>query len=251
MPPPEIRIIGLEGIPLVAAGDDLARAVIAAMQSANLEPAPLDVFVVAQKIVSKSEGRIVRLDSIEPSVLAVQWASDYGKDARVVEVVLSESKRIVRMDRGVLISETHHGFVCANAGVDASNIEDGWVALLPKDPDASAEALRTALEKAFGRPLGVVISDSFGRPWREGLTNVALGVAGFNPILDLRGQSDMFGQPLRVTTVALADEVASAAELVMAKAGGVPVAIVRGLKFEPAHSSGKGLIRLPEMDLFR
>jgi coenzyme F420-0:L-glutamate ligase/coenzyme F420-1:gamma-L-glutamate ligase len=251
MTPPEIRIIGLEGIPLIAAGDDLAAAVIAAMQKSNLEAVALDVFVLAQKIVSKSEGRVIRLDSIEPSPMAVQWANDYGKDARVVEVVLSESKRVVRMDRGVLISETHHGFVCANAGVDASNIEDGWVALLPKDPDGSAQALRQSLEKSLGCRLGVVISDSFGRPWREGLTNVALGVAGFNPILDLRGRSDMLGQPLRVTTVALADEIASAAELVMAKAGGVPVAIVRGLKFEPAESSGKDLIRLPELDLFR
>jgi coenzyme F420-0:L-glutamate ligase/coenzyme F420-1:gamma-L-glutamate ligase len=247
----EVRVIGLEGIPEVKEGDDLASMIVSAVRGTGFQVLPLDIFVIAQKVVSKAEGRVTRLESITPSRLAEQWAAAYDKDPRVVEVVLSQSRRIVRMDRGILICETHHGFVCANAGVDTSNITGGWVALLPLDPDASARAIMRMLEKEFDANLGVVISDTFGRPWREGCVNVALGVAGFNPIADLRGGADMYGQPLRVTTIAVADEIASSAELVMAKDAGVPVAIVRGLKFEPVPSSSRDLIRLPELDLFR
>jgi len=247
----EVRVIGLEGIPEVKEGDDLASMIVSAVRGTGFQVLPLDIFVIAQKVVSKAEGRVTRLESITPSRLAEQWAAAYDKDPRVVEVVLSQSRRIVRMDRGILICETHHGFVCANAGVDTSNITGGWVALLPLDPDASARAIMRTLEKEFDANLGVVISDTFGRPWREGLVNVALGVAGFNPIADLRGGADMYGQPLRVTTIAVADEIASSAELVMAKDAEVPVAIVRGLKFEPVPSSSRDLIRLPELDLFR
>src|SRR5262249_52097614 len=157
-------------------GDDIASLILAAMDALRLEARDLDVIVIAQKIVSKAEGRVVRLDSVTPSALALQWASAYGKDPRMVEVVLRESKRIVRMDRGILISETSHGFICANAGVDASNVADGFVTLLPLDPDASARQIRDALEQKLAVRLGVIISDTFGRAWREGLVNVALGV---------------------------------------------------------------------------
>src|SRR5262249_35471768 len=154
-----------------------------------------------QKIVSKAEGRVVRLDSVKPSALAFQWASSHGKDPRMVEVVLRESARIVRMDRGVLITETRHGFICANSGVDASNVDEGTVTLLPEDPDLSADRLRISLQSLLGVRVGIIISDTFGRPWRDGLVNVALGVAGIAPMADLRGTRDWLGQTLRVTTV--------------------------------------------------
>src|SRR5262249_7311696 len=188
-----------------------------------------DVFVVAQKIVSKAEDALVRLDSVTPSALAAEWAAATGKDPRVVEIVLAQSKRIVRMDRGVLITETHHGFVCANAGVDASNVQAGWVTVLPQDPDASAERLREARSDEFACPVGVLVADTFGRPWREGLVNVALGVAGLQPLVDYRGCLDPYGRRLESTVVALADEVAGAAEIVMRKTARHPVAVVRGV----------------------
>jgi coenzyme F420-0:L-glutamate ligase / coenzyme F420-1:gamma-L-glutamate ligase len=247
----EIRVIGLEGIPDIREGDDLASIIIAASASAGLRPLALDIFVIAQKIVSKAEGRVVQLASVTPCRMAREWAATYDKDPRVVEVALSQSKRIVRMDKGILISETCHGFVCANAGIDTSNVADGLVTLLPRDPDASAYGIRRVLEREFACRLAVIISDTFGRPWREGLVDVALGVAGFDPIVDLRGETDMYGRPLRVTTIAIADEIASAAELVMTKSSGVPVAIVRGIQYEPMDGSGRDLIRRPEADLFR
>ncbi|HEY6328197.1 MAG TPA: coenzyme F420-0:L-glutamate ligase [Blastocatellia bacterium] len=247
----EIRVIGLEGILDILEGDDLAAIIIAATRRAGPRILPLDIFVIAQKIVSKAEGRVVHLKDVTPGVMAREWAVAYNKDPRVVEVALSQSRRIVRMDKGVLISETHHGFVCANAGIDTSNVADGLVTLLPADPDASAGNILNVLQAEFGCPLGVIISDTFGRPWREGLVDVAIGVAGFAPIVDLRGGTDMYGQPLRVTTIAIADEIASAAELVMTKSAGVPVAMVRGIKYQPAASSSRDLIRRPEADLFR
>jgi coenzyme F420-0:L-glutamate ligase/coenzyme F420-1:gamma-L-glutamate ligase len=169
----------------------------------------------------------------------------------MVEVVLRESKRSVRMERGILIAETTHGFICANAGVDASNVAGNFVTLLPVDPDASARRIKEALEQRHGVRLGVIISDTFGRPWREGLVNVALGVAGLTPIIDLRGRQDWYGKPLHVTAIALADELASAAELVMGKDSGVPVSIIRGINYQPADAGGRQLIRAPELDLFR
>jgi coenzyme F420-0:L-glutamate ligase/coenzyme F420-1:gamma-L-glutamate ligase len=247
----EIRVIAVPGMPEVRAGDDLASLIVAALRGASLEVFDGDVFVVAQKVVSKSEGRLARLDLIEPSPLARQWAALYEKDARVVEVVLRESSRIVRMDRGVLICQTRHGFICANAGVDASNVPEGFVALLPEDADASAQRLRSLLERALGAQLAVIISDTFGRPWRQGLVNVALGVAGLAPIIDYRGRTDWCGRQLRVTEIAVADELASAAELVMGKTEGVPVAIIRGFKYDQAEGTGRDLIRPPEQDLFR
>jgi coenzyme F420-0:L-glutamate ligase/coenzyme F420-1:gamma-L-glutamate ligase len=251
MPFPEVRIIGVTGIPEISAGDDLPSLIAAAAARQGLEAATGDVFVIAQKVVSKAEGRVVRLDSVEPSPAAREWAALYDKDARMVEVVLNESRRIVRMERGVIISETHHGFVCANAGVDASNTAEGTVVLLPEDPDASARMIQAALEQAFGAQVAVIVSDTFGRPWREGLVNVALGIAGIAPLVDYRGQPDSHGRPLRVTVIAVADEIASAAELVMGKSDAVPVAVVRGFGYSGRAASGRELVRPPDLDLFR
>lgn len=251
MPQPSITIIGVTGIPEVKSGDDVGAVIGQAVRDAELAIVDRDIFVVAQKVVSKSEGRVVRLDSIEPSARAREWADAYDKDPRLVEVVLHESKRIVRMERGVLIAETRHGLVCANAGVDASNVEEGTALLLPEDPDASARRIQKTLEANFGVRLAVIISDTFGRPWREGLVNVAIGVAGLAPLIDYRGEPDSHGRPLRVTVIAVADEIASAGELVMKKRDGVPVAIVRGFDYDARDTSAQELIRAPELDLFR
>ena len=246
-----IELIGVPGIPEVVVGDDIAALTARGLRDAGIEAGDGDVFVVAQKIISKAEGRVVNLDSIEPSPRARDWAAAFDKDARVVEVVLRESKRIVRMDRGVLISETEHGFICANAGVDTSNVAEGTVTLLPKDPDASARRIRAGLEEALRVRIAVIVSDTFGRPWRDGLVNVALGVSGIAPLIDYRGQEDSHGRPMKVTVMAIADELASAAELVMKKSAGIPVAIVRGFDYELREASSGELIRPAELDLFR
>jgi coenzyme F420-0:L-glutamate ligase/coenzyme F420-1:gamma-L-glutamate ligase len=247
----KVEIIGISGIPEVGEGDDLAALILTALSNSEIELKDGDVAVVAQKIVSKAEGRLVSLESVEPGNRAQEWARAYDKDPRVVEVVLRESKRIVRMERGVLISETEHGFVCANAGVDTSNVAEGTVALLPEDPDASARLIRSSLETASGVRLAVIVSDTFGRPWREGLVNVALGVSGMASLIDYRGQMDSQGNPLRVTVIAVADELASAAELVMKKSVGVPAVIIRGYDHHSVDGSGRELIRVPGLDLFR
>lgn len=246
-----IQIIGVPEIPEVSTGDDVTALIAEAARSADLNLLDRDVVVIAQKIVSKAEGRVVQLDSVEPSMRAQEWAKAWDKDARVVEVVLRESKRIVRMERGVLISETEHGFVCANAGVDASNVIEGTVTLLPEDPDQSARRIRAALEKHFGVGLAVIVSDTFGRPWREGLVNVALGASGIAPLVDYRGEKDSYGHQLMVTVMAIADELASAAELVMRKSAGIPVAIIRGFDFDSREATARELIRDAELDLFR
>jgi coenzyme F420-0:L-glutamate ligase/coenzyme F420-1:gamma-L-glutamate ligase len=208
--------------------------------------------VVTQKIVSKAEGRLVDLTTVEPSPFAHQFAAAHGKDPRHVEVVLRESRRIVKMDRGILITETHHGFICANAGVDASNVPGAdVVCLLPVDPDASAERICQGLAARLGLALAVVISDTFGRVWRVGQTNVAIGVAGLRPVQSYVGQRDPHGYDLRVTQLAVADEVAGAAELVMGKTVGVPVAVVRGLAAHLGPGTARDLLRAPEEDLFR
>src|SRR6058998_1649436 len=206
----EIRIRGLEGMPEIHPGDNLCERILNALGTDPIRPGA--IFVVAQKIVSKAEGRIVRLETIAPSARAQQWAEKYNKDPRMVEVVFREARRIVRMDRGVLIVETHHGFVCANAGVDASNAPEGTLVLLPEDPDLSAAKLRAELQRALDAQIAVIISDTFGRPWRQGLTNVALGVSGLSPVIDYRGQVDFCGRSLQSTVLAVADELASAAE---------------------------------------
>jgi coenzyme F420-0:L-glutamate ligase / coenzyme F420-1:gamma-L-glutamate ligase len=247
----ELRLIGVPGMPEVEAGDPLPSLIAASLRRAGIAVVEGDIFVVAQKVVSKAEGRTVKLAAIEPSELARDWAARYDKDARMVEVVLQESERIVRMERGVLISETRHGFICANAGVDASNVEPEVVTLLPEDADRSARDIRATLEREFNTRVAVIVSDTFGRPWREGIVNVAIGVAGIAPLIDYRGQADSHGRPLKVTVIAIADELASAAELLMQKTAGVPVVVIRGFDYTAREASAGELIRTPEMDLFR
>ena len=237
-------MIPLEGMPEVQEGADLGALVAAAVR---LEDG--DVVVIAQKAVSKAEGRVVRLDEVEPSEGARRLAADH--DPRQLEVILREAKRIVRSRPPLVIAETRHGFVCASAGVDASNApEPGMVVLLPLDPDASAQRLRARLRELTGRSVGVVISDSFGRPWRQGTTDVAIGVAGVRTLLDLRGHRDRVGYELRTTQIAVADEIAGAAELVMRKTAGVPGAVVRGLDLAGAGNA-RELVMPPNRDLFR
>ncbi len=250
--PDEIRVLPVRGLPEVRPGDDLGALIARALAEHGPELADGDVVVVAQKVVSKAEGRLVPLHTVEPSPLARAFAAEYGKDARQVEVVLREARRIVRMERGVLIVETRHGFVCANAGVDASNVAGAEVvSLLPLDPDASAERLRRHLEAATGRRLAVIISDTFGRPWREGQTNVAIGVAGMSPFRSYIGARDPYGYELRVTNLCVADEIAGAAELVMGKVSAVPVAVVRGVQPAEGEGGARAIVRPAERDLFR
>jgi len=250
-PGPEIRVIGVGGLPEVARGADLGALI---HQAADGQGTPLeagDIVVVTQKIVSKAEGRTVNLADVEPGPEAVRLAAETEKDPRLVELILRESRRIVRRAGPVLITETRHGFVCANAGIDASNVGQGVVALLPEDPDASAATIRAGLRERTGLLLPVVISDTFGRPWREGHTNVAVGLAGMALFADYVGQTDPHGYELRVSSLAVADELAAAAELVMGKLSGVPVAIVRGYDFPKGCGTARDIVRPPERDLFR
>lgn len=248
----EVRLIGLPALPEVVPGDDVQQMIGDAIAASGITLEAADVLVVTHKIVSKAEGRLVKLVEVEPSELATRFAGRYGKDPRQVEVVLRESARIVRMDRGVIISETPHGFICANAGVDASNVADGTVCLLPIDPDASAIAIRQATEQRFGVAPGVIISDSFGRPWRSGIVNVAIGVAGLAPLADYRGYTDPAGYEMHVSVLAVADELASAAELVMHKLERRPVALVRGYRppTTTAEGSGQDLVLDPARNMF-
>jgi coenzyme F420-0:L-glutamate ligase/coenzyme F420-1:gamma-L-glutamate ligase len=248
-----IEVVGLRGLPEIRAGDDLAALALEACHREGLEPAEGDVFVFTQKVISKCEGRIVSLAGIEPSALATRFGNASGRDPRLVDLVLREARRVVRMDQGVLVTETLHGLVCANTGVDASNVEEeDSVCLLPEDPDRSAESLRAALAARAGvKRLAVLVTDTFGRPWREGQVNVAIGVAGMEPIADLRGLSDPRGRKLLVSEIAVADEIAAAAELVMGKLDRVPVALVRGYSFEPGEGGMRRLLRDRAMDLFR
>jgi len=249
--PPRYEVIGVEGIPEVRPGDDVARFIVdaAARQSTPLRAA--DLVVVGQKIVSKAEGRLVRLADVTPSPIAQSMAAGLGRDARLVEVILRESRRVVRMDQGVLITETHHGWVCANAGVDQSNVELDCVALLPEDPDRSARRLRDRIRDLAGADVFLIVADTFGRPWREGLTNVAIGLAGFAPLRSYLGERDPAGRPLQATILALADELAGAAEPVMGKLDRIPAAIVRGVALTPGEEGSKPLLRDPLRDLFR
>jgi coenzyme F420-0:L-glutamate ligase/coenzyme F420-1:gamma-L-glutamate ligase len=250
--PGELRIIPIHGIGEVNIGDDLAATILTALERQDAPLADGDVLVVTQKIVSKAEGRIVAPDDVEPSQFARIAAAQGHKDARYYEIVLRESRRIVKMDRGVLVTETHHGLICANAGVDESNVAGGGtVTLLPLDPDNSAAVLRAALRDRTGVSVAVIISDTFGRPWREGQVNIAIGAAGLAPLADYAGQPDSYGYIMQASLIAVADELASAAELVMGKIDAVPVAIIRGYAYAPSEANARVLIRAPERDLFR
>jgi len=249
---PPVIITPLEGIPLIEPGDKLAEFIVAAVQRADLQMAAGDIVVVCQKAVSKSEGRIFDLNQVTPSEVAKNIAAKWEKDPRVVELVLRQTNRIVRMDRGVLIVETGPGWVCANAGLDESNsMADDRAILLPVDADASAAQIRTELQRLSGADVAVLVSDTFGRPWRDGLTEVCLGISGMDAMLDLRGTHDMAGRELSHTVVAIADELACAAGLVMEKASGIPAVLIRGYTYKPAAGTAKSLIRPAEADLFR
>ena len=248
-----VRVLPVRGLPEVGRDADLAALIVASATAQGTPVEQGDIVVVTQKIVSKAEGRTVDLSTVDPSEFAARWASEWGKDARQVEIAIREARRIVRMANGVLITETQHGFICANSGVDASNsAQSGIVILLPEDPDGSARRIRTALRTAISADVAVIVSDTFGRPWREGLTNVAIGVAGISPLTDYRGQQDATGYDLQVTVLAVADELASAAELVMGKLDRVPVAIIRGHAWRVDDAAdSRGLIREAGRDLFR
>ena len=254
--PDHLEVIALEGIPEVRPGDDLAQMVVAALEATpNALPArDDDVLVVTQKVVSKAEGAIADLATVEPRAEAVAFAERWERDARQVELVLRHAKRVVRMANGLVITETPHGFVCANGGIDASNVgpESGTiVTLLPDDPDASAGRIRAAVREATGVDVPVVISDSFGRPWRFGIVDVAIGVSGLLPLDDLRGTRDHDGRVMKSTVRAVADELASAAELTLGKRSGRPVALVRGAAFTRGEASIRDVVMTESFDLFR
>lgn len=246
-----VSLIGVSGIPEVRAGDDLAALIAHATFTQDTPLANGDVVVITQRVVSKAEGRVIPLDTFEPSPFARTWAAPWGHDPRQVEAVLRESTRVVRQVRGVLITQTRHGYVCANAGVDVSNVGGtDLISLLPEDPDASCRHLRDGLRARLGVTVAVVITDTFGRPWREGQTNVAIGVAGMRPIRSYEGELDSEGRPLRVTAHCVADEIAAGAGLVMGKLARVPVAIARGVTYEPGEGAAAEIVRPLAMDLF-
>ncbi len=236
----------------IRAGESLSAALLAATRRLGLRFRDGDILVVKHKIISKAEGTVVALDEIRPSVASKAWARRYGLDARVSELALRESRRVVRRKNGVLITETRHGFVCANSGVDVSNVDGGRHAvLLPVDPDRSAAKLRRGLKKQLGIEIAVIVSDSFGRPWREGLTEVAIGVAGMRPLVDYRGRRDPHGYALHATIDAVADELACAAGLVCGKLESTPACIIRGYSYSRGKGTARELIRPAKNDLFR
>jgi coenzyme F420-0:L-glutamate ligase/coenzyme F420-1:gamma-L-glutamate ligase len=248
---PRLEVFGIGGLPDFRPGDDLAGLTLAAAAAQGTPFEVGDVVVLSQKAVSKTEGRLVRLADVTPSSLAVEVGRAQKKDPRLVEVILRESRRIVRMDRGILITETRHGQICANAGVDQSNVGLGWACLLPEDPDASARAFASRVRAERGVEISVIVADTFGRPWREGLVNVAIGVAGLRPLQTYLGVPDAHGYTLQATILAIADELAAAAELVMGKLDRVPVAVVRGYRYDARPGSARELLRDPNLDLFR
>jgi coenzyme F420-0:L-glutamate ligase / coenzyme F420-1:gamma-L-glutamate ligase len=248
----ELQIIPVSLPDEIRPGDSLVGKVLQALKHPKLSLRAGDILIVKHKIVSKAEGRLVELDHINPSASSRVWARRYNLDARVTEVALAESKRVVRRKRGVLITETRHGLICANSGVDVSNVNGGRHALLlPKDPDRSATQLHRELKKCLKLSIPVIITDSFGRPWREGLTEVAIGVAGMQALHDYRGERDPHGYPLRVTIEAIADELACAAGLVCGKLARTPACIIRGYGYRPGPGRARDLIRPAATDLFR
>jgi coenzyme F420-0:L-glutamate ligase/coenzyme F420-1:gamma-L-glutamate ligase len=250
----EIRVLPVRVLRDVRPGDKLYSLILRSLVHNKIILEDGDIVVIAQKIVSKAEGQIVRLSSLIPSSVAIQLAKQYKKDPRTTELVLRQSKNIVKISNGVIISETKHGFICANAGVDQSNImnSEETALLLPDDPDASAKKIMLMLKEKTNREIAVIITDSFGRPFRNGQTNVAIGIAGINPIMSYVGKKDMYGKKLKVTEIAVVDELASTAELVMGKSKGIPIAVIRGFDFIRSENALiNGLIREREKDLFR
>ncbi len=252
----EIRILPVAGIGEIAPGNDLGLLIFEALQAQHLTLQQGDVLVITQKIVSKAEGRGLRLEELQPSAFALKAAETSNKDPRHIEAILRESKRIVRMDHGVLITETHQGFICANSGIDESNVSgDGQLMLLPEDSDRSARELRARLQVLSGKgsdlEFAVLISDTWGRPWRNGQVNMTIGIAGLEPLVDYRGQYDPYGYELQASVIAVADELAAAAELVTGKVDRVPVALIRGYAYTPGPGTAQALLRDPATDMFR
>jgi coenzyme F420-0:L-glutamate ligase / coenzyme F420-1:gamma-L-glutamate ligase len=248
----QIRVIPVPFSDEIHPGDSISESLLAALRRAKLSLGAGDVLVVKHKIISKAEGQLVELAKVRPSAGSRAWAQRYGLDPRVTELALAQSKRTVRRKRGVLITETHHGFICANSGVDVSNVDGGGHALLlPEDPDSSAQKLHRDLKRKLKIAVPVIISDSFGRPWREGLTEVAIGVAGMKALHDYRGECDPHGYPLRVSVDAVADELACAAGLVCGKLSRTPACIIRGFEYQPGRGRARDLIRPASNDLFR
>lgn len=248
----DIQLTAIRGIPEIRPGDDIGLMIARATEAMNFKMRDGDVIAIAQKIVSKAEGRLVNLEAVTPSEFAQEIAHRQNRDPRLIEVILSESANIVRMDDHVMITETKHGFVCANAGVDRSNVSGKeWVSLLPVAPDDSALLLKTRLAEILNVNLAVIVTDTFGRAWREGLTNVAIGVAGIRPLKDFRGKLDDHGKELSATVLAVADEMAAATGLLMKKTARIPAVIVRGYYFDHGDSSARELVRSKERDLFR
>ena len=246
-----LQFITVKGLPIIKRGDDLGELIVRAAEKQGPRIEEGDVVVVAQSVVSKAEGSIVDLSKVEPSQRAEELAVRLDKDPRVVEVILQQSEEIVRLGH-VIISRTKHGFVCANAGVDRSNVDHGYVTILPEDPDASAARIRETIKRELGVDVAVLVTDTQGRPFRQGVVGVAVGVAGMNPLLDLRGRRDLYGKELKVTITSPADSIAAAAVSVMGEAGeGTPVVLVKGAKYERAPGTIRELIRSPERDLFR
>jgi len=246
-----ITVIGLRNLPAIKKGDDVGKEIVQCASRQGEDLREEDVVVIAQKIVSKSEGRVVDLKEINPSDFAREVALQTRRSPRHVEVILRETSRMVRMQKSHLITQTKHGFICANAGVDRSNVPGkSHVILLPEDPDRSALRIRDRIYELTKRKVAAIISDTFGRPWRLGYVNVAIGVAGMKPLKDYRGIKDMYNRTLNVTMMAVADELASTAELVMNKTDGIPVAIIRGYSYPKGDGSAKDLIRPPELDMF-
>jgi coenzyme F420-0:L-glutamate ligase/coenzyme F420-1:gamma-L-glutamate ligase len=246
-----LELIGLESIGEVARGDSVGRLVGEACVREGIEISDNDVVVIAQKIVSKAEGQLVDLATVRPSARARELAQQLDKEAALVEVILNESRGVVRAGGRALVVETHHGFICANAGVDQSNVGKHQVALLPQDPDGSARRIRAEIRDQIGKQPAVIITDSFGRPWRVGTVDVAVGIAGMKAVKDERGLRDRYGYELKAAVAAIADEIGAAAELVMGKRAGVPVVIVRGCEIEKEEGSVKDLLRPAAEDLFR
>ncbi|MFX0069381.1 MAG: coenzyme F420-0:L-glutamate ligase [Promethearchaeota archaeon] len=248
-----IQVVGLKGIPIVKEGDKIGKLIVRASRDQDFELRSGDILVIAQKIVSRAEGNTINLGDVTPSQFAKSIATTMEKDPRKIEVILNASKSVVRMSRKHLITETHHGFVCANSGVDLSNVPGNTVAsLLPADPDRSAEEIRVELRDLLGIDVAVIVSDTHGRPLRQGAIGVAIGVAGIRPILDYKERKDLFNYTLETTKIAMADELASAAELLMGEANeGIPVVIIRGYGYQKEKGSALELIRPVEEDLFR
>ncbi len=247
-----ISIIGIEGMPDINPGDDLPQLIIDACERENIILEDGDILAVTQKVISKSESCLVDLDTINPSNLAKKWAQQWERDPRLIELVFQKSKRISKMESGVLLTETEHGFYCINAGIDLSNVTgESMATYLPIDSDKSAYNIRTYVNKSLGINIAVIVTDTWGRPWRVGVTNVAIGISGMSPFQDYRGLHDPNGMDLKASIIAVVDEIAAASELVMNKLDNIPIALVKGYTYIPCEGSINELIRPPEQDLFR